>query len=409
MLHRPPPAMDAKCNICGGPLSSLYLCAWQSGEDDSDSECYEEDCICARELGPDQAEVYDGDSERYDSDEEHVPECNAPFGFDREILSKEDIAWLNQVRVIYVRNRRFEVSPIGEYDVRSGLTVIENGRPIIIPREYGIPVHANCLTMLYNVHQFTRLRAIDLQRLGCEMARRWKDCMVNWDEDKRLFGDDEVFKGLDWVPIPGYDWLVANPMIPTDFSSLILDAGEQYNDLHHVDAQSQAESEVDLGMADIESDDETLPDPDMASDDETEIDPDIDTTETDSYMSSDIYSEIDADETNSEAEMSSTPEDADPFTITPGTFQYVNLNTRYWHSMLSHIVPWIAVWPGSLHDNIFWMQTEGQSKLDHGYIMDRLVEVSSASPPTFNRDFLGLRNRARIWNCCEAIIQQVGV
>ncbi|KAL3467792.1 hypothetical protein BJX64DRAFT_283260 [Aspergillus heterothallicus] len=255
------------CNICAGPLSHWELrkrSMLQSG--DVEHATFDDECDCdyvGEEVdqvnGEEKAAAVDGEGSGKDlGGDDEVPEpnseadlarhdsyCNYRRGYWGDILLEKDVEWLSEACMLRVRGSEDDdesedaqqpsdiapgecyLTPLGSYDPYDGFTVSNTGENYY-PNQGGFMLHAKCWDMLHKVFAATRpyygrldprrLYLIMLSKLGHE-----NDPFVDWG-DNRLYGGTEEFAEQEWIPVPGYEWLVADPTKNDDYSGLVREA-----------------------------------------------------------------------------------------------------------------------------------------------------------------------------------------
>ncbi|KAL4780141.1 hypothetical protein BJX76DRAFT_60944 [Aspergillus varians] len=95
--------------------------------------------------------------------------------------------------------------------------------------------------------------------------------------------------------------------------------------------------------------------------------------------------------------------------IMPATITCLSipLDDTFLRSSIFRDLPWLRKYGRPLKKTVN-KAAKGKIRLDYTYLTERLKEVSAVPVPgEFRPDFWELRNRARIWNCCEAILENV--
>ncbi|KAL4908356.1 hypothetical protein BDW74DRAFT_175045 [Aspergillus multicolor] len=236
---------DLYCTVCGSPLSSMWLrrdLTIQPG-DDEDRTC-DDECDCEFENSP-EYEDYGYDSDYPDFGGDHAVGCKRTFGYDGTMVTGRDIAWLDKVVMLDLRDRRsyhsgvFQMEP-GTLD---GVFRDKSGALTFVPLRRKVFLHATCCSMLHPIHRTSSEQPLDIHRLGRVMRARMHGENVDWgDDDPRLFGGAEEHHGAEgWEAKHGTEHFVADPMKAPDFRGLVTYIVELSTSM------SISESEANLG------------------------------------------------------------------------------------------------------------------------------------------------------------------
>ncbi|BCS24402.1 uncharacterized protein APUU_40846A [Aspergillus puulaauensis] len=198
-------------------------------------------------------------------------------------------------------------------------------------------------------------------------------------EGAGLYQDDE------WEPTPGLEWLVTDPFKYTDFSDFVYDAAEiavpieNHNDNYpYPYPYRRSDILMDAG-------------------DETESDPE---------MAAEIHSGMVSVCGTTTRESSS-----DPFTDNPNS---TTLRMTLEHPMLNRLffdgIPFIEEFSGGLRQIINEVMLEPITAGFNYARLSKTLRDASAIPDVgeVRPGYWELRNRARIWKCCERIIEKMG-
>ncbi|KAL2837860.1 hypothetical protein BJY01DRAFT_251265 [Aspergillus pseudoustus] len=390
------------CNVCAGPLSDWELLKrsmLQPGEDelgtfDDDCECeYDGEAANDQEGEGNEEGDYDENAEELEVEgekgggEDEIPEpnseedlarhdsyCSYRRGYRSDILLQKDIQWLSEACMVRMRGSEHDedadaphpegipigecyLTPTGSYDPYDGL-IISGTDQEYYPNRDGFMVHATCWDML---HMVSTTRNPENARLD---RRSLNDIFLDWG-DERMYGGTEEFAEQEWVPVPGYEWLVADPTKHGDLSELVRDANNM----------KQRKKSLDGYTPSVVFDDPFARLPTEVHHMILELLPSQSVLNL--FLSSRIFR-------------------------LAGT----NLPPVFWKSRISIDAPWANV--PSLHEIIL----EKAGKVDYKALLVLLKNASSAladgSNPRYGT-WLSLMNRRRIWTCCEGILDAMEV
>ncbi|KAF7180401.1 hypothetical protein CNMCM7691_009569 [Aspergillus felis] len=376
------------CNICGGPLSCYDLrkasTAWE-GEDLS--LCYDDVCNCRVQTRQEAEDDEDGEDEGNSTAEcEHESYCASLMGYSGDLVSEKDILWLEKVRMLRPRDCRsdkhnqiqddddaYYITEIGTYDPWYGLTVPGEETGSSDRRLWanldGFFLHDTCWQMLQLVHQTvgSSSRPLGPRRVYRAMQARLKHTMdnsIDW-EDSRVYGGAEGFQSQEWEAEPGYEWLVADPLKPVDTSELI-SASKSSN-------PGSSNAIVNVGALKLSG-----------------VDP---------------LSSLPWDVRYRVLQMLPSPSIIN-LVIASTAFRGAAraLPDHFWRLRLGYDCPWID--QDSLRQNL--AQAGGQ--VDYKDLI-RLIKGAAARPGDGENktqgSWLSLKNRHRIWTCCEVILEKL--
>ncbi|KAL2797591.1 hypothetical protein BJX66DRAFT_86866 [Aspergillus keveii] len=262
------------CNICAGPLSDWELRKRSMVRPDELAHvCFDDDCDCGYESGASNDEGDRGDEEddvgdgdraqnrqeegdddpmvEQNSEEDlarHDSYCNYRRGYWGDILTEGDVEWLSEACMLRMRGFDDEeegedededapsrypsgvnpgdcyITHCGSYDAYDGLSISRTGEDFY-PNQDGFMLHSKCWSMLNFVFAITRPEdgRLDHRRVYQTMLGKLadqNDIYIDWG-DERLYGGTEEFAEQEWVPVPGYEWLVADPHKDSDFFELV--------------------------------------------------------------------------------------------------------------------------------------------------------------------------------------------
>ncbi|KAL2819182.1 hypothetical protein BJX63DRAFT_382649 [Aspergillus granulosus] len=312
----------------------------------------------------------------------HDSYCHYRRGYWGDILLEKDIEWLSEACMLRMRGFKDDsaphpsgiaigecyLTPAGSYDAWDGLTISRTNENYY-PNVDGFMVHATCWNMLHKVFATTRPEnaRLDHRRLYQTMLARlghMNDIYIDWG-DKRLYGGTEEFAEQEWVPVPGYEWLVADPTKQGDFSELIREAMN--------------------------------PDPHLGY-----LPPDGYTP-----ISDDPFARLPTEVHHMILELLPSQSVLNLF-LSSRVFRVLstNLPQTFWKSRICIDAPWAEIPSG--YKNI-WGKT---GRVDYKALLLLLKNASSTLPTGRNpryETWLSLMNRRRIWTCCEGILDAMEI
>ncbi|KAL2856945.1 hypothetical protein BJX68DRAFT_229778 [Aspergillus pseudodeflectus] len=404
------------CNICAGPLSDWELrkrSMLQPGE--MADVCFDDDCDCDYEGGAandegdgsdEDDDIVDGDRAQNSQEEgeddpmvepnseedlaRHDSYCNYRRGYWGDILAEGDVEWLSEACMLRMRGFDDEsgeededapsrypsgvnpgdcyITHCGSYDAYDGLSISRTGEDYY-PNQDGFMLHSKCWNMLHFVFSITRPEdgRLDHQRLYRTMLGKLadqNDIYIDWG-DERLYGGTEEFAEQEWVPVPGYEWLVADPHKDGGFSELVRESTKRNPDLEPGSLRLGgytpiAVSDDPFARLPIEVHHmilELLPAKSVLN----------------SFLSSRVLCASSA-----------------------------GLPQSFWKSRIFTDIPW-AVRP-SLLTSI----SQETGRVDYQNLLKLLKKAGAAPPNGRNARYetwLSLKNRRRIWTCCEGILE----
>ncbi|PKX88202.1 uncharacterized protein P174DRAFT_446579, partial [Aspergillus novofumigatus IBT 16806] len=347
------------CNICGGPLScyDLRKASTACGSEDL-SLCYDDDCDCGGWLR-DQKLKTRRDGEDGDENSSAALRMLRPRG-----------SQSNKHNEMQDDDDAYYITENGSYDPWYGLEVPGENTGSSDGRLWanidGFFLHDTCWQMLQLVHQTVNPSSPPLQPRGVYLAMqaRLGDDMeksIDW-EDSRVYGGTEDFQSQEWEAEPGYEWLVVDPLKPVDISELI-SASKSSN-------PGSTNAIVYGGALKLSA-----------------VDP---------------FSSLPWDVRYRILQMLPSPSIID-LVIASAVFRGAarDLPDHFWRLRLAYDCPLID--QDSLRQNI--AQAGGQANYKD---LIRLIKAAAARPEDgMNEDrdtWLNLRNRHRIWTCCEVIL-----
>ncbi|GIC93077.1 uncharacterized protein Aud_009556 [Aspergillus udagawae] len=377
------------CNICGGPLSCYDLRkASTASEDEDPSLCYDDECDCEAQHRPEAEDDEDGEDDKNSAaDWEHDSYCASLKGYSGDLVSEKDVLWLEKVRMLRARDCRsdkhnqiqddddaFYITEIGTYDPWYGLTVPgENAGSsdgTLWANLDGFFLHDTCWQMLQLVHQTVGSSSLPLEprRVYLTMQARLKDDMetsIDW-EDSRVYGGTENFQAQEWEAEPGFEWLVADPLKPVDISELV--SASKNSDPDSTNAI------VNVGALELSG-----------------VDP---------------FSSLPWDVRYRMLQMLPSPSVIN-LVIASTAFRGAvrALPDHFWRLRLVYDCPWT--------DQVSLRQSVAQAGGQVNYKnLIRLIKEAAARPEDgMNKtqaSWLNLKNRHRIWTCCEVILEKLG-
>ncbi|EAW20739.1 F-box domain protein [Aspergillus fischeri NRRL 181] len=329
------------CNICGGPLSYYDLRKASTAWEGEDlSLCYEDDCDCEAGTRPEAEGDEDGED-----DENSTAAC-------------EHDSYCASLR-------GYSGHLISEKDI----LWLEKVR-MLRPRDSRSDKHdemqddddAYYITEIGSYDPCSR--PLEPRRVYLAMQARLGDDMetsIDW-EDSRVYGGTEDFQSQEWEAEPGYEWLVADPLKPVDIAELV-SASKSSN-------RGSTNAIVNRGALELSG-----------------VDP---------------FSSLPWDIRYRILQMLPSPSVIN-LVIASTAFRGAtrDLPDHFWRLRLGYDCPWID--QDSIRQNI--AQTGGQVNYKD---LIRLVKEAAAKPEDgINEDqdsWLNLRNRHRIWTCCEVIL-----
>ncbi|BCS29320.1 uncharacterized protein APUU_70890A [Aspergillus puulaauensis] len=355
------------CTICAGPLYECGLRKASTAQPgDDENSLFEDDCECS------------GQSDDEEDPLKHSRYCPYREGYWGDILSERDIAWLAGVRMLrmrgeYERNEDESelphedhgscyLTPIGEYDSWFAFS-LPGTNESLWPNQDGFVVHDACWQLLQLVHKATKpsQRPLDLRRIYLTMMARVKDCndvYLEW-RDPRLYGGTTEFTMQEWEALPGYEWLVADPLKDIDFLELVekatlVESRSQNQNVARtsIPADPFAKLPIEVRYMILE----LLPSESVLN----------------LFLSSHSFREAS--------------------TCLPGAF---------WRSRIYTDTPWIE------GTSLFETVSNLDEKVDYKTLLCLLKETSASLPGGRNSRYetnLSLKNRRRIWTCCEGIL-----
>ncbi|RLM00358.1 hypothetical protein CFD26_100691 [Aspergillus turcosus] len=367
------------CNICGGPLFGWDLRKASTAREGEDlSLCYEDECDCeaGNKLEAEGAENGDSTAEF-----EHGSYCNSRKGYSGDLVSESDILWLDDVRMLRVRNcgsdgdnkmpddsEAYYITEIGSYNPWFGLKVPgENGSSDarLWANIDGFFLHDTCWQMVQLVHQTvgSNLQPLEPRCLYLTMQAQLQDEMessIDW-EDRRVYGGTEDFQWQEWEAQPGYEWLVADPLKPVDCSEFVSAS------------KSSNLAIVNMGAPKLSG-----------------VDP---------------FSSLPWDIRYKILQMLPSPSVLNLVIVSPAFRGAArDLPDHFWRLRLAYDCPWID--GDSLQQSL--AQADGQVNYKD---LIRLIKEAAARPEDGTNEpqdrCLNLKNRHRIWTCCEAILDKV--
>ncbi|KAJ0425270.1 hypothetical protein BJY00DRAFT_204907 [Aspergillus carlsbadensis] len=387
------------CNICGGPLDCYGLRQCSTAEKgDDELLLYSDDCDCYR---PDESD-YDPDDDSFEALDRHDPTCTIHYGLHGGAIPEHAIRWLDRVQMLRRRDSFYYpetnsavsdaqdgpteegdvyLTKVGRYDDIKRVLTLDGESESLQANEDGFLAHAACWNLLDLVFQTTGTgkanEHLPLRRLYLAMQGSLEledNDAIEW-RDRRLYGD---YVGVS-EPWPLYlRWnhepLVADPNMKPDFSQLFVAATTPPRDPF-----SNLPAEICTMIMEL------LP-------------------------STDAKSLINASQRFA--------------SITNG-FPNTFLESRIYHE-----TPWVE-------GTGFWKELSlfkkgGQRCIDYKKLARDIASRSRLQCPCLEKpprkgrrrfdrchdhdhwpwegagDWLGLKNRCRIWKCCEAILEQIG-
>ncbi|KAL2834924.1 hypothetical protein BDW59DRAFT_136822 [Aspergillus cavernicola] len=362
------------CTICAGPLHEWELRKRSMLQPDEDVElCFDDDCDCDYDEDEDKGEEGEENSEA--DLLKHDEYCNYRRGYWGDILSERDIKWLSDARMLgYIGPCngvplgalfQWGLTESGSYDPYDGL-ILPGSDSGLWPNQDGYLVHHTCWQILTLVHRSQHQRPIHPHDVYLTMQSKLthqNDIYLDWGDD-RLYGGTEEFAEQEWLPVPGYEWLVTDPMKKIDFSELVMESTKVGADPGSLNGHAASTVSADDPFG-------RLP---------TEI--------------QHMILELLPSRSVVNLFLSSRA-----FRGAPNT-----LPRAFWRSRIYTDTPWIL--GTSLHGTI-----SGESRRVNYKSLLRLLKHASARPVDGkNARFeahLSLKNRRRIWACCEGIVDIV--
>ncbi|PLB47557.1 hypothetical protein P170DRAFT_510385 [Aspergillus steynii IBT 23096] len=350
------------CCICGGPFTPWGLRKISTvapSEKENDALLFKDWCDCG-------ADNYHGGA--------HNTSCAVFKGYDGSLLSRMSAVWLVNARMICARagseglclcNDDPSLCFITDVGIFSPEGGFDCGGLVgtLWPMQDGFITHELCWDMLELVHRskFPSRGNINLPELWISLRIRMPPSggvAVNWG-DHCSYGGAGQFHQADWEPRPGYEWLVACPDESVDFAKII--------DASVADPSARISRQSTLSR-----------------------------------------------------------EYRDPFFHLPAEIIHKILATIPYKSMVSLMLVSYSVreaggsiWRTRLATDIPWHQgtqlfqslAERKSFIKYGTLLKLLEKVSSDSGNIdgveSDQQWLGLRNRRRIWACCERIVEDI--
>ncbi|KAF7133988.1 hypothetical protein CNMCM5793_005514 [Aspergillus hiratsukae] len=370
------------CNICGGPLYWWDLRKASTAREGEDLDlCYDDECDCEAGTRPEAEAAEDGDST---TDCEHNRYCASLKGYSGDLVSENDILWLEKVRMLRARDcqsdkddtvqdsEAYYITEIGSYDPWFGLTIPgENGSSDgrLWANIDGFLLHDTCWQMLQLVHRTvgSSSRPLEPRRLYLTMQAQLKDDMdtsIDW-EDSRVYGGTEDFQWQEWEAQPGYEWLVADPLKPVDCSELI--SVSKSSNLGATNAIVSMSAPKLSGVDPLSS------------------------------LPWDVRYKI--------LQMLPSPSVINLVIASPAFRGAArDLPANFWRLRLGYDCPWID------GDSLWQNLAQADRQVNYKELIHLIKEAAARPEDGMNEpqdSWLNLKNRHRIWTCCEVILEKL--
>ncbi|KAL4808252.1 hypothetical protein BDV18DRAFT_158361 [Aspergillus unguis] len=392
--------MGRYCVICASPLSTLYLREVFT-IDDTSKAFLPYDCVCGAAY-----------------DEEHSLVCQLPFAYSGVSLTEADVAWLDRVRMLLIdpeSEDHYVQTEIGTYTT-AGLLIPgneEDESPLFVPAEKGYAMHDACATILEQVHEsFFPGLLLDWQLVGREMERRAESdgnggIVVYWNPERKL----RWHESADRREYPRDEWLLADPEKPTEYSGIVEAAAHrceeemEWESIEESLVQSVHESSSESRTA-SQGDEQMDQTDEFKNHSHTPSENELESPGIINIVPCPIVTELQLDlvldnihyRLLSEHERAGLLSNSDTCkTICHAFLEHILRNhiPHFFSAQGKIVVPPRLV---SLLFEVSKLPDAGDAVGDNSE-GEGEVELAAA--------FLELKNRARIWGCCQAVLNQV--